>query len=168
MYRIKDFSLMDVFDLDGNKVGFIKDAVIDIDNYNIKGFSISSYNFFKNNDNVLLKDIVYFDNSMIIKKITKYKSLEFSNLKGMKVIDRKGNILGIVEDLFFDKKEFKIRGLIISSGIFNDIRMGKRIILVSDIVLKDKNIFYLKYINKIDFWILPHKLIVDDDEYEKL
>lgn len=168
MYRAKDFYMMEVKDIQGKKLGFIKDIDINFNEGRLVGFILSSYNIFQREVKVLIGDIVIFNDIMIVKKISRKKTLELNSIKGMDVIDKNNNILGMVEDIIFDGFDFKIQGLIISSGIVKDFISGKRILLLKNLILGDSSILWIDEDKKIEFFSRPHKIILEDDKHEEM
>lgn len=158
MFRSKDFLLMEVMNVVGEKLGYIDDILIDFNLGFIRGFSISSYKIFSKNIYVLKNDIVSFNSNMIIKKYIKEESLKFLSLKGMDVIDTQGNVMGIMEDVIFDKCTFEISGIIVSRGFISNCIYGKRIFLIKDLILGEKNILYCKKKDDVDFKTIPHTI----------
>ena len=49
MFKSKDFIFMDVVTVEGNKIGFIKDLLIDFNKGKVIGFLVSPYKFFRKN-----------------------------------------------------------------------------------------------------------------------
>jgi uncharacterized protein YrrD len=168
MYRAKDFYMMEVKDVHGKKLGFIKDIDINFNEQCIAGFILSSYNIFKKEVKVLTEDIIIFNDIMIVKKITRKKSLELNSIKGMDVIDKDNNILGMVEEIIFEAIDFRIQGVIISSGIIKDFISGKRIFLLKNLILGDSNILCTYEDKKIEFFSRSHKIASEEDKYEKM
>lgn len=148
MYRGKDFFLMDVNDINGKNIGFIKDILVDFNKGMVIGFVVSCYKFMRNNVSVLVDDIISFNNDMIVNKISKDRYLELSEIRNMDIINKFGEIIGITEELLFDKKNFKIKGLIVSMGFFRNFIGGKRIILINEIIIGEENILFLDLIIK--------------------
>ncbi|WP_287822176.1 PRC-barrel domain-containing protein [Clostridium sp.] len=167
MYRRKDFILMDVYDLKGKKIGAIMDLLIDMDANSVRGFVISPTTILKKSANVLIEDIVSFNEYMIIKKLNKSNYLKFNTIKGLEVIDNIGCVGGIVEEIIFNLFTFKIKGLIVSRGFLQNFYHGKKIILQDDYIIGDKNIFYINKNRKFKFMTNFHKLNVKDGENEK-
>jgi uncharacterized protein YrrD len=168
MFRAKDFMLMDVVDIRGRKIGFIKDIVIDFHNGVVIGFMVSSYKLFQNTVCVLKEDIVSFNKSMIVNKLTKKQYLGFDNIKNMDIINSHGDIIGMAEDILFKEFTFKIHGVIVSTGFIKNLITGKKILLINNLILGEANILY--YINKdnIDFISVPHKLFAGEKHNEKI
>lgn len=166
MFRSKDFYLMDVINIRGKRIGTIKDLILDFHKGIIEGFFISSYNPFQKNALALKNNIIYFDKELILKKIDKGEGLRFSQIKGMDVLDKSGNMVGMIEDLIFDEKTFNINGIIISLGFIENYIRGKRIILVKDLVLGENNILYFSEC-KVELKTVPHKLFQKDEYNEK-
>lgn len=159
---------MDVLHIDGGKVGFINDLLIDVNEKKVKGFIVSSYSLFQKTICILQEDIISYNTSMIISKISEMRYLPFSLLKNMDVRDNCGNILGMVEEIIFEPQDFKIMGLIISTGILNNFFHGKRIILLTELIIGDDSVLYLGSCEKINFVSMPHILSMEDEEYEKI
>jgi len=161
MYRSKDFFLMDVNDINGKNIGFIKDILVDFNEGMVIGFVVSCYRFMRNNVSIFVDDIISFNRDMIVNKIRKDKYLELSEIRNMDIINRFGEIIGITEELLFDKKSFKIKGIIVSMGFFRNFIGGKRIILISEIIIGEENILFFGCYNKINFFTVPHKLFME-------
>jgi Uncharacterized protein conserved in bacteria len=127
----------------GKKAGSIKDIVLDFRDKSVDGFSILNGAIFsRKNKIVWKKNIVYFDEAMVVEKLAENDSqFTFSVIKGMEVIDICGNIIGVVEDLIFDER-FCIRGILICPGIVRKIIDGKRVLLVDEVMIGDKEILY--------------------------
>lgn len=159
MYRSKDFLLMEVVDIKGKKIGFIKDILIDFNEGFVVGFSISSSNLFHKSVNVLKKDIISFNNNMIIKKNLREERLGFFKLKGIDVLDRYGNVIGIMEDIIFDNFSFEIIGVVVSKGLIANFMNGKKIFLIKELILGEKDILYYGENSKINFKTMPHDIV---------
>ncbi|MCY6356779.1 PRC-barrel domain-containing protein [Clostridium sp. ZS2-4] len=159
MYRSKDFLLMEVVDIKGKKIGFIKDILIDFNEGFVIGFNISSYNLFHKSVNVLKKDIISFNNNMIIKKNFREERLEFFTLKGIDVLDRCGDVIGIMEDIIFDNFSFEIIGVVVSKGLIANFINGKKIFLTKELILGEKNILYYGKNSKMNFKTMPHDIV---------
>jgi len=152
MYKKKDFIFMDVFNNKGKKIGYINDILIDCHKEKVIGFNIIPKRFFKKNMSVLKEDIVYYNNTMVIRKIARYKSLGFSEINNMDVIDNKGNVIGIVEDIIFDEYTFQIHAIIVSVGFLKRFTEGKKIILLKDILFGERNLLNFNCSNMINFY----------------
>lgn len=168
IYRSRDFYMMEVKDVQGKKLGFINEIDINFNKACIVGFILSSYNIFQREVKVLIEDVIIFNEIMIVKKISKKKALGLNIIKGMEVIDKENNILGMVEDIVFEAINFKIKGLIISSGIVKDFISGKRILLLKDLILGDSSILSISEDKNLEFFSKPHKIILEDDKHEEM
>ncbi|SKA75910.1 Uncharacterized protein YrrD, contains PRC-barrel domain [Clostridium sp. USBA 49] len=167
MFRVKDFILMDVIDIKGKKIGFIKDIIIDFNKGEVKGFVISPYNLFLGNRIILKPNIISFNKAMVINGWSKDEFLTFSSIKNMDVKNKYGDIIGIVEDLLFHEFTFKIKGIIVSLGILKNFMIGKKILLINSVILGEKYILNYKDYNKVDFISIPHKLFMEVESHEK-
>lgn len=85
----------------------------------------------------------------------------------MDVIDRNGNVIGITEDIIFDDVNFKIIAFVLSTGMLNNFLCGKKVILVNELMVGEKNILYFTKNNGINFWITPIKVLKDSNVNEK-
>lgn len=149
---------MNVINIEGKKIGHIDDIIINFHEGKVEGFSISSRGIMGKKTNVLVKDIVSFNETMIIKLITKENFLYFKDIKNMDVIDNEGKIYGTVEDILFDEEFFKISGLILSTGIIKNFMYGKKILLFERLILGENSICYIKNNEELTLSTLPHKL----------
>lgn len=164
MYRVKDFILMEVFNVNGKKIGYIKDILIDFNKKRVIGFKVSSSGIFSNSINVLNEDIISFNNVMIVDKFNKNRYFSFSEIKGLDTVDTCGNIIGMIEECIFRKNDFYITGLLISTGFFNNLINGKLVIPVCNTILGDDNLLNYKQCDKFSLRSMPHKLFKEDGE----
>lgn len=165
MYRSKDFLFMDIIDIRGRKQGSIKDILVNFYKGSVTGFSISSTKAYKKCLTVQKEDIIAFNSNMIVKNIIEDNALELSRVKGMDVIDIKGNIIGVVEDVLFSNCDFSINGVIVSTGFIRNLIYGKKVFLIKDLIFGDKNILYFKENTNMNFATIPHELL-EVDKYE--
>ncbi len=158
MYRSKDFSYMEVIHIKNSRVGFVRDLLLDFHKQRITGFEISSYDLVNRRINVMTGDVISFDNSMVIKNTSRGEHLSFNKIKGMDVIDRNGNILGMLEEVLFEERNFIIYGVVLSSGLMNNFLKGKKILLMNELMLGDRNILWSSSSEKLNFSTMPHKV----------
>ena len=168
MFRTKDFILMDVVNLKGKKIGFIKDILVDFHKGEVIGFVVSSYKLFQNTICVMKENIVSFNKIMVISKYSKRDSLVFSKIKNMDIINRFGDIVGMAEDMLFQEFTFKINGLVVSTGFIKNLIIGKKILLMNSIILGEENILYYSDRSNVDFISIPHKLFMEEEHHEKI
>lgn len=157
MLRRKDFEYMNVLNLEGKKIGVVTDICLDYYNSKIIGFYMNKKGIFNKLCFIKIEDVVTLNNDMIITKFSREKSLPFSEIKDMEVINKKGEIIGVAEDLLIDPEDFVIKGMIVSSGIIDKIYKGKNIILLEDSMLGDNSIFYYGKDN-VSLKTLPHNI----------
>ncbi|MGH4051360.1 MAG: PRC-barrel domain-containing protein [Clostridium sp.] len=167
MFKSKDFIFMDVVSAQGTKIGFIRDLLVDFNEGNVIGFLISPYKFFHRNLIVLKEDIIYFNKNMVVKKVGKDKHLCLHSFINMDVIDKSSNVFGMVEDITFTCDTFKIKGVIISSGFVTNLIRGKRIMLISELILGEENLLYTPRLNEYSFKSMPHNFFVEGKANEK-
>lgn len=157
MFRSKDFILMDVVDIKGKRIGFIKDIIIDFHNGEVKGFIVSTYKLFQKTISILKKDIVSFNKFMIISRWDKNSYLQLSDIINMDIINKEGDIIGMAEDILFQEFTFKIHGLIVSTGFIKNILSGKKILLMNSVILGENSILNISNSTNVDFVSIPHK-----------
>jgi len=153
MYRYRDFKLMNVCDITGKKLGFINDLILNFQQEEISGFGLYSHRLFNNNITISSEDVVCFDKCMIVKKVTKIKNeyLNFKEICNCDIVNEKGQIIGLAQDILIDENTFKIKGIVVSKGIVNDFICGKKIILIDQLCFGDRNILTKISNDKISF-----------------
>lgn len=142
MIKTKDFYLLKVYDTNGKYLGIIDDIYINFYKGKIEGFFISNYMFFKKNDFIRVNDIISLQEVAIVKNISKREGISFKSIKDIEVMDENLILKGVLEDLIIEKEGLYIKGLIMSSGIFDKIIKGKEILLLKDCILGEKFILY--------------------------
>ena len=93
---------------------------------------------------------------MIIKALNRKEGIPFKSIKDIDVKDKNNVIKGILEDLVIEKEDLAIKGLIISSGIFDRIIKGKEILLIKECILGEDFILYYGS-NEVKFQSVPRK-----------
>ncbi|MGF0109554.1 MULTISPECIES: PRC-barrel domain-containing protein [unclassified Clostridium] len=156
LLKTKDFYLLKVFDFRGKYLGIIDDIYIDFHNGKIKGFLVSNYLLFSKRNFIKVEDIIYIEDVMIIKALNRKEGISFRSIKDMDVKDKNNIIKGILEDLVIDKRDLSIKGLVISSGIFDRIIKGKEILLLKECILGEDFILYYG-LDKVIFKSIPRK-----------
>ena len=157
MFKWRDFYLMKVYDSKNKYIGVVEDVSIDFNKGIIEGFTISPASIIKKHTFVSSDTIVSIDKVMRIKETSKFKGLKFKEIKFIDIINANNKLIGVLEDLIIDKEEFSIKGLIISSGIFDKMFKGKEIITLKHCILCDDYILYNGN-ERIKLKTLPHNL----------
>jgi len=158
MYKTKDFMLMDVINIERKRIGFIKDILINFNDGRLLGFCISPFKIFNKNLFVQIQDVITFNSSIVVKDTSIRKGLRISEIRGMDVVDINGDLLGMVEDFIFDKRDFRITGMVVSTGFIRNLVHGKKVFLIKELILGEKNILYISKNSKISFLTIPHEL----------
>ncbi|BAH06267.1 PRC-barrel domain-containing protein [Clostridium kluyveri] len=159
MYRTRDFIFKDVVNLSGNLLGFISDIILNFSDKRVQGFVVTPNSLFKKSLNIFLEDVVSFASIVVVTDTNRRKLLQFSNIKGMNVVNKKGYLIGIVEDILFHKSTFSIKALILSVGFINNFIDGKKILLIDDLILGEKNLLYRGESENLKFSNSPYKLL---------
>lgn len=164
MYRRKDFVFMNVLNLKGKKIGYIKELLIDCNKNKVIGFSVATQGMFSKEISVLMENVIYHNKDIIIKDFTRESYYSFDKLEDMDVVDLNGDILGLVKDIIFDEESFFIKGVVVSTGIIRDFTKGKKILLMKNLLIGDENILYYSRGDEIQFSSKAHKISKFDEE----
>lgn len=160
MLRSRDFHLVKVYDLKGKYLGVVDDIALDFYNGIVTGFMISSISILKKNNYIKVEDIISFQECIIVKgskKVNIKEKLCFKDIKYIDIVNMTNVMIGVLEDLVIDSYDFNIKGLIMSSGIFDKMIKGKEIINIKGAILCDKYILYSGG-KSVVFQTLPHNL----------
>jgi uncharacterized protein YrrD len=158
---------MDVIDINGKKLGFINDLLLNFSKRKVVGFNIRSTSLIKKDTNVLSEDVISFNSVMVTIKTVNGNFLKFKDVKGIDVKDKKGGIVGMLEDILFDERDFSISSAVVSTGFITNFIYGKKIILLNELILGEKSLFYNIRNENLSFSSIPHKLFIEDDLNEK-
>jgi uncharacterized protein YrrD len=153
--------MMDIKNIYGRRMGFIKDILVDFNLGKVSGFKVSSKSISSKNECVFAEDIIAFGKYMIVKRAVKDSGLIFREIRNLEVVDLDGNVIGMFEDIIIDEL-LKIKAIVISLGIVRNIIEGKKLILINDIIIGDKNILITKRNDKISFISNPHQFLGGD------
>lgn len=167
MAKTRDYIYMDVVDIKGKKMGYIKDILINFNQRKIVGFKVEPYKIIGKGFNILKEHIIYYNKEVVIDNYIKDNYLEFSSIKNMYVYDISSNFLGSVYELIFDEQNYDIIALCLK---FSNIFIGfkeRKIVLVKDLILGEKNIIYINSSKCIEFNCSP-KFSMGFDFKEKI
>lgn len=154
MYRVRDLIGLKVFDSNGKKVGVVCDLAIDYFNGKVVGFIITK-KLFSKRDYVDLTNIISLSETIMVEGTHIHRGLRFNEIKNFDIINKDGNMIGILEDVLIDYN-FYIRGLIVVEGLINKFRHGKRVIQLKETILGEENILFFG--NKdINMRMMPDK-----------
>lgn len=157
MFKTRDFYFKKVYDVKGKKIGIIEDIYMDFYLGKIIGFKVSSSILFSKNNYVDMEEIIDIGEDILINSIRKGKGLAFKELKYMEVIDKSGNIKGVLEDIIIDEKDYSIKAIVISSGLIDKMIKGKEIILINKCILGERYILYTGN-DDVLFKSMPHNM----------
>lgn len=163
MLKTRDFYLVKVYDVKGKYLGVIDDIAIDFYKGEVLGFFISNFSLFSKKNYIDKKEIISINEVVIVNFATHYKGLSFKEIKDMDIMDNNNIMKGVLEDLIIEKKDLSIKGLIMSSGIFDKMLKGKEILLLNQCVLGEDFILY-NGSGGVRLQTLPHNI----GNYDKL
>lgn len=158
---------MDVININGRRLGYIQDILIDFNKRKVIGFNLTSTSFLKKNLNIMLNDVVSYNSTMVVTETIKGVFLQFDDIKGMDIRDRKGSIIGMIEDILFDERKFSISAVVVSTGFITNFIQGKKIVLIKELILGEESILFNGKSGSLNFSSVPHKLFMEDDINEK-
>lgn len=171
MAKSRDYIYMDVINIQGKKIGYIKDLLVDFNKGEVIGFKINPYKLFCKDFNVLRENIVYHKSQLVINNMVKEKYLEFSTIMNMHVVDKYSNMLGLISEVIFDDDNFNIKGFAVKD--YNIFTMFKKrnVLLRGDLILGDEYILYTTDNTNITLKCMPSvgskKAVGRDVYYEK-
>lgn len=164
MYKTKDFYYKKIYNLHGKKLGVIKDIIIDFSSGYIMGFEVNNYSFIGKNNFLNIKNVISINDEIICTSLEYGSGLRFSEIKDLDVINKNGELKGEVEDIIVDKDDYKIKGIILGSGIIDKIVNGKEIILMDKCILGDDFMVYYG-VEGVKVKNIPH--VISKDVYYK-
>ncbi|WP_446899410.1 PRC-barrel domain-containing protein [Clostridium sp. LBM24168] len=144
MYRIRDFIFTEVVGMDGKNLGFVGDLLIDFNLKAVKGFNVISNSILKKDTSVYVENTLSLDPVIIASKLNGMQGLKFGDIKAVNVVDKRGNIMGRLEDIIFYEKSFNIRAFVMSRGFIYDILHGRKILSAKNLILGEKNILHME------------------------
>lgn len=157
MYRKKDFLLMEVMNLEGEILGTIENILINFGSSRITGFLVEPSVPFRKEICISRENILYYNEKMIINEIDKCEGVYISDIIGRDIINYNSDILGIVDDIIFGN-DFEIYAILVNSGFLNNIMNGKRIILIGNIIVGDKNLIHCGN-NTVEMFKMPCNIL---------
>ncbi|MEG2353215.1 MAG: PRC-barrel domain-containing protein [Clostridium sp.] len=167
MNRRKNFIYMNVLDLGGKKIGYIKELLIDWNKKRVIGFEVSSNGFLSKSIYILREHIVYINKDIIISSFTRNKYFSFEKVINMDVINLNGEILGLLKDIIFSEEDFIIRGIILSTGIIRDFTQGKKVLLIDGILVGEHSVLYCAKVDSVQLSSKAHKIKKISEECEE-
>ena len=157
MFKTRDFLFKKVYNIKGKKIGIIEDLYIDFHLGKVLGFKISNSMLFSRNNYVDMQEIIDIGEDVIVNVIKKGEGLTFKEIKYMEVIDTRGNVKGVLEDVIIDIMDYSIKAIVMSSGLVDKMIKGKQIILLNKCILGEKYILYNGN-EGVLFKSLPHNM----------
>lgn len=155
MAKSRDYIYKDVLNIKGEKIGYIKDLLVDFNKGQVIGFKINPYKIMKKGFNVLKEDIIYQKEQLIVKETVKGKFVELSSIMNMYVVDKCSNILGLVSEIIFDDEDFIIKGISIRDYNLWSMFKSRRIILLKELIIGEEYIFCIGENKRIILECLP-------------
>lgn len=157
MIRTRDFYLKKVYDSNGKKIGTIEDIYIDFYNGKVVGFEVSNYNLFSKNNFIDINDVIYMEEYIVALQVKKGNGLKFKDIKAMDVMNKKNELMGVLDEIIINPEDNSIKGLILGSGLIDTMIHGKEILLINECVLGEKYILYTGNV-KVLFKSMPHEM----------
>ena len=157
MLKFRVFNLMKVYDINGRYLGVIDDLAIDFYHGKVSGFYLSRFTLFNKKNYVDISDVVSMQDEMVVKGLKEFKGLKFKELKYMDIYNENNVMEGVLEDIIIARDDYSIKGLVVSSGIFDRMFKGKKIFLIHCCILCDNFIIH-RNDEKINFTSLPHSI----------
>ncbi len=102
MIRTKDFYLKKIYNLDGKKIGTVKDIYINFYEKKLEGFEVSNTTFFSKKNYISIDDVIDVGEDIVAKDLKSGNGLKFKDIKDLDVMDTHSKLKGAVEDLLID------------------------------------------------------------------
>jgi len=123
----------------GKKAGNVEDIIFCPEERKVKAFVLEQKGYELIKKVILMKDVISLGSDAVLIKdascIRTLKRLEKSGelegkgeIKGLRIISKAGNDLGIVKDILFDSSSGIVEGVEVSDGLIQDIMEGRKII----------------------------------------
>lgn len=157
MFKWRDFYLLKIYNEKNKYIGVVEDISIDFYKGVVSGFIISPSSIFKKQMYVSIDSVISIDEDVKIKDTSNFEGLKFKEIRYMDIINKEKKLIGVLEDLIIDKQNFKIKGIIISSGVFDKMFKGKEVITLKHCTLCDEYILY-NGSSRVKLKTLPHNL----------
>lgn len=131
-----------IVNLKNKKQGYVEDICIDCICFKVIGLKVSSsspikkFNFLKSEDILSIKEVICAEN------FTKAKGVMFSSLVNLEVFDCTDRVIGEVEDIIIDERNYFIKAVIVGTGIINKLVNGRRVLLIEDLFFMENKIIY--------------------------
>lgn len=164
MAKSRDFIYKEVLDINGHKLGYIKDIIVDFGKKKVLGFKINSYKLLKKEYVIFIENIIYSKTKIIVKNMDEGDYLEFSYILNMHVIDKYFNVLGLVSEIIFDESTYDIKAIFIKDYSFFKGFKNRRVLLVDDLIIGEKYILYESQNKSIKMECIPS---LDKSVYQK-
>ncbi len=142
MAKSRDYIYMDVMNIHGKKIGYVKDLLVDFNKGQIVGFNINPYRLLCKDFNVVKENIIYYKSQLVVNNIVKDKYLQFSTIMNMHVVDKFSNILGLVSEIIFDDETFEIKGIVVKDYNIFSIFKNRSVLLKLDLIIGEEYILY--------------------------
>ena len=142
MIKSKDFYLVKVYDTKGKYLGTVEDIYINFYEEKMEGFAVSNFFKFSKKNFVKKEDIISMEEVIIARNLSFKIGIPFKSIKDMDIKDNKNVMKGVLEELIIEKEDFSIKGLTMSSGIFDKMFKGKEILLLKNCILGEDFILY--------------------------
>lgn len=138
MKRYSEIINMCVMDKNKNKLGIIQEFLTDYERNRIYSYIISDYSFIQSTFFLPFKNVEEYNKTEVVcEKIYKVKLSKksrnrlftFKNVYGADVKNECKKDAGSISDIIFDEKTGKVNAYVISSGFFEDIFKGRKIVI---------------------------------------
>lgn len=155
MAKSRDYIYKDVLNINGEKIGYIKDLLVDFQKCEVIGFKINPYKIMKKAFCVIKEDIIYQKDQLIVKDIVRGKFIELSSIMNMYVLDKGSNILGLVSEIIFDDEQFSIKGISIRDYNLWSMFKSRKILLPKELIIGNEYIFFTGENERITMECIP-------------
>lgn len=155
MFTSKDLYNKNIYNVNGQKIGFPREIYIDFYERKVIGLEM------KNNTYIETQKIINL-NDKILKALFRKENIEkLSLILGLKILDLQKNIKGIVDDIIIDEETYKIKAILATDS---KKRLEKEVLLIKDCILYDD---YMIYVGNKNIQVKNIPICINKSEYTK-
>lgn len=147
MKKYLDVKGSGVIDEEGNLKGEVEDFIIDTKKRRVCSYILTAKGVFSSHLLITLGDIKSYGDFIVSngetyplrrRIIHRNRDIQAKTYIGKEVIDSGGRTFGSLADIIFDERNGDIKAMICSKGFFEDIFEGRRLIIVNEKTLFEK------------------------------
>lgn len=155
MFTSKDLYNKNIYDVNGQKIGYPTEIYIDFYERKVIGLQM------KNNTYIETQYILNLNEKILTTLFKKKEGEKLSLILGLKILDLQKNIKGILDDVIIDEDTYQIKGILVR----NNKKFAQReVLLIKDCILYDD---YMIYVGNDNIQVKNMDICINKSEYTK-